>query len=224
MTPLEILKGKRIDPVATRLKKMRCRVLTGARLHVGQVQGWRAAMLTLTYRPDVTWSGRHISECLRHIRGWLRRRSIRFRYVWVMETTKVGKPHYHVVVWLPPGVKLPLLDASGWWPHGMTRMEWARCAVGYVSKYVSKGDEGSKLPSGARMYGLGGLEGEALLESRWWALPVWLRELVGVCDKVRRIVGAGWLNVDTGECFESPWRVVFIEGVAYLLPSGHAIL
>lgn len=199
---------------------MRRRVLTGARLHVAQVARWRAAMLTLTYRPGVAWDGRHVSECLRHMRQWLKRRGIACRYVWVLETTKAGKPHYHLVVWLPWGVKLPLLDVSGWWPHGMTRMEWARCAVGYVSKYVSKGQEGAALPPRARMYGVGGLEGEALDEARWWALPGWLRDLVAVGAKVRRRVGGGWLDHDTGECFVSPWRVVFSGGFVWLIPSG----
>lgn len=191
---------------------MRSRVLTGARLHVGQVSRWRALMATLTYRPGVEWDGHHVSECLRHARQWLKRRSIRFRYVWVLETTKAGKPHYHVVVWLPFGVKLPMLDLQGWWPHGMTRMEWARCAVGYISKYVSKGQEGVKLPEGARMYGVGGLEGVALDEARWWALPAWLREQVEQSQKIRRRDGGGWLDHDTGELFESPWRVVFLAG------------
>lgn len=188
---------------------MRRRVLTGARLHVSQVSRWRAAMLTLTYRPEFNWDARHISECLRLIRQWLKRRSIEGRYVWVMETTKAGKPHYHVVVWLPWGVKLPKLDLAGWWPYGMTRMEWARCAVGYVSKYVSKGQEGAKLPAGARMYGVGGLTGEALGEARWWALPGWLRGLVERDQTVRRRVGGGWIDRDTGELYESPWRVLF---------------
>lgn len=169
-------------------------------------------MLTLTYRPDVEWDSHHVSECLRHARQWLKRRRIQCRYVWVLETTKAGKPHYHVVVWLPLGVKLPMLDLQGWWPHGMTRMEWARCAVGYVSKYVSKGQEGVKLPEGARMYGVGGLEGVALDEARWWALPKWLREQVEQWQKIRRRVGGGWLDHDTGELFESPWRVVFLAG------------
>jgi hypothetical protein len=173
---------------------MRRRVLTGARLHVCQVKKWRAAMLTLTYRPEVDWDGRHVSDCLRHSRQWLKRRSIGFRYVWVMETTKAGKPHYHVVVWLPLGIKLPLLDLQGWWPHGMTRMEWARSAVGYVSKYVSKGEEGAALPFGARMYGVGGLEGIALDEARWWTLPGWLRDQLEASIKDALFAANQWLH------------------------------
>ena len=207
----------RVDPGASRLQRMRRRVLTGARLHVGQVSKWRAAMLTLTYRPEIDWDGHHVSDCLRHIRQWLKRRCIGIRYVWVMETTKAGKPHYHVVVWMPFGIKLPMLDLQGWWPHGMTRMEWAKCAVGYVSKYVSKGEEGAALPFGARMYGVGGLEGVALVEARWWALPGWLRDQVEMGIKVRRMKGGGWLDHDNGEVFYSPWRVEFREGFVYLI-------
>jgi hypothetical protein len=170
-------------------------------------------MLTLTYRPDVLWDPRHISECLRKARQWLKRRHIACRYVWVLEMTKAGKPHYHVVVWLPWPHKLPKLDQKNWWPHGMTRMEWARCAVGYVSKYVSKGQDNAVLPAGARMYAVGGLKGDALNEARWWALPGWLREQADKNQTVpRRRCGGGWVDLDNGEIFRSPWRVVFSRG------------
>jgi hypothetical protein len=195
-----------------RLKRMRRRVLTGARLHGAQVSKWRSAMLTMTYRPDVVWDGRHISECFRHIRQWLKRRFVRCRYVWVLETTKAGKPHYHIVIWLPWGCKLPKLDQAGWWPHGMTRMEWAHQAVGYIAKYVSKGQENANLPFRARMYGVGGLEGEALNEARWWALPTWLREQVEQNQQIRRRHGGGWIDLDSSEFFKSPWRVIFQGG------------
>jgi len=193
---------------------MRRRVLTGARLHVSQVSKWRPAMLTLTYHPDVQWDKRHVSECVRNARQWLKRRNLSCRYVWSMELTKAGKPHYHIVIWLPWGSKLPKLDEAGWWPHGSTRMEWARCAVGYIAKYVSKGQEDVSLPKGARMYGVGGLQGEALNEARWWALPGWLRDEHKVTkdQQVIRRVGGGWIDRETGECFFSPWRVRFIKG------------
>jgi hypothetical protein len=212
-----------LDPSVSRYLRMRRRILTASRLHVEQVGHWRAAMLTMTYRPGVTWDGRHVSDCLRNIRQWLIRRGVACRYVWVMELTKAGIPHYHAVVWLPLGIKLPKLDDAGWWPHGSTRMEWARHAVGYVSKYVSKGQEGIKLPSGARMYGVGGLTGDALAESRWWALPTWLRGLVARGDTVRRAppgTGGGWLHRDTGELFQSPWRVWFSNGRLWLAPCS----
>lgn len=218
----------RIDPVASRLQRMRRRVLTGARLHADQVSKWRPAMLTLTYRAGIEWDRRHVSACVRHVRQWLKRRLVSLRYVWVAEIQEVRKAkqpefhcvHYHLVVWLPVGVRLPMLDLRGWWPHGMTKMEWARCAVGYVSKYVSKGGDGMNLPAGARMYGVGGLEGEALAEARWWALPGWLRSEVELGQAVRRRVGGGWFDVETGKAFSSPWRVVFRGGSVWIEPRG----
>ena len=178
-------------------------------------------MLTMTYRPGVAWDRRHVSECLKRARHWMARRGLRLRYVWVMELTKRGFPHYHVMVWLPLGVKLPKLDDAGWWPHGMTRMEWAVCAGGYMAKYVSKGDD-RPMPEGARMYGAGGLEGAALREARWWAKPTWLRDAVTMDDQVARRVGGGWVDLDTGQVFRSPWLVVFEGGAVFiqLRPGG----
>lgn len=207
-----------LDPRTARLQRMRSRLLTGARLHVQQRARWRAAMLTATYRPGVEWSRRHISECLKNMRQWLKRRGIECRYVWVMELTKAGKEHYHIVIWLPMGRKLPKLDDAGWWPHGSTRMEWARCAVGYVSKYVSKGGDGINLAKGARMYGVGGLTDDALLEARWWALPQWMRKRVPLGGKATRSKGGGWLDHDTGEIHRSGWMVFFNGGCIYLIP------
>ncbi|MDR3323748.1 MAG: excisionase family DNA-binding protein [Zoogloeaceae bacterium] len=184
-------------------------------------------MLTMTYAEEGAWDVRHISGCIQNIRQWLKRRAIAFRYVWVQELTKASRPHYHIVVWLPWGRPLPRLDQAGWWPHGSTRMEWARCAVGYVSKYVSKGQEGAKLPKGARMYGVGGLKDEALQEARWWALPGWLRKRTEEAlaepnpapwqgHQFCRCPGGGWVDRESGECFTSPWRVVFEHGALWL--------
>jgi hypothetical protein len=60
-------------------------------------------------------------------------------FIWVIEWTKAGKPHYHVLIWLPQLAKLPKPDQAGWWSKGMTRTERIRAAgVGYIAKYASK--------------------------------------------------------------------------------------
>lgn len=110
--------GYRIDPVESRLKRMKRRVLTGARLHQEQQPRFKAAMLTLTYREDGEWQPRHVSELLACVRKWVERRGVRFRYVWVLELTKAGRPHYHVLIWLPRGLTLPKPGKQGWWVHG----------------------------------------------------------------------------------------------------------
>src|SRR5690606_16986167 len=126
-----------------------------------------------TYRPDAAWRPEHISQALAAWRKEMRGR--RLRYVWVLELTKAGKPHYHVMVWLPAGVLLEKPDRSGAWPHGMSRIEWARNAVGYLVKYASKGTDGINLPRGARLFGVGGLNADSRLKRAWAMLPRYQR-------------------------------------------------
>ena len=195
-----------------RLKRMRRSVITSARLmeEDGQRGGfrWKTAMLTLTYRPDVEWDRGHVTGCLKAIRDYLRRRGHRFRYVWVLENTKAGKPHYHVLIWLPRGITLPKPDKRGWWPHGWTRIEWARNPVGYLAKYASKGDGGHAFPKGARLCGSGGLSLRARLERAWWMAPQWVKDRFSVEDRPVRAPGGGWMSRVTGEHLPSPWRLV----------------
>lgn len=206
-----------IDPVVSRLNRMKRGTLTSARLHQEQATkgGFRfkAAMLTLTYRPDVTWTPRHVADLLRHVRQWCRRRSIECRYVWVLELTKAGRPHYHIVFWLPRGVSLPKPDKQGWWMYGFTKIEWARNPVGYVAKYASKGDSDAKFPKSARIHGSGGLSAAARNERAWWLSPGWVRDRFPLPSmRPRRAVGGGWVCLETGEHVSSPYRVVFDRG------------
>ena len=78
-------------------------------------------MVTLTYRDDVDWSPRQVSNYLKCVREWARRKGIFIHYVWVLELTKRGRPHYHVLFGCLKGVSMPKADKQGWWKHGMTR-------------------------------------------------------------------------------------------------------
>jgi hypothetical protein len=201
----------RIVPAEVRLRRMRRSVLTGSRLLLEGLQHggnrFRAALLTLTYRPGVGWSPRHVSAILACIREYLRRRGLTFRYVWVMELTQAGIPHYHLLIFLPRGLTLPKPDKRGWWPHGLTRIEWARNAVGYLAKYASKGQEGA-FPKGARLHSSGGLDKAQRVIRSWWMLPAWVRELWGSEHRPMRAKGGGFVSRLTGEHFPSPWRIV----------------
>jgi hypothetical protein len=208
-----------IDREASRLKRLKHSVLTAARLHGEQRSKWRCLMLTLTYRPDVDWAAGQISDLVRHIRQYLKRRSIDMRFVWVQEFTKKGRPHYHILIWLPAGRSLPKPDKQGWWPYGMTKIEWVRYAVGYIAKYASKADSLHLPAKGARMHGNGGLTEGALLEQRWWKLPSWLRSDVEPSDRLRRAPtgsGGGFVHPETGERYISPWEVFFTGGFVYI--------
>lgn len=212
-TPPELIK---VDANATRLKRLKCSVLTAARLHVQQKPKWKVAMVTLTYAPQHNWAPGQISGVIRHIRQYLKRKGIELRHAWVLEFTKKGRPHFHLLLWLPLGITLPKPDKRGWWRYGMTKIEWARNAVGYIAKYASKGDSLVQPEKGARMHGNGGVTGEALLEQRWWKLPAWAREITLHADACRRRVGGGLLLPHTGEILQSPWEVLFRGGSVYL--------
>lgn len=210
----------KIDREAGRLKRLRCSVLTAARLHVQQRARWRVCMLTLTYADPRGWRPHQMSDLVRHIRQWLKRKGLPMRYVWVQEFCKKdARPHYHMLVWLPLGITLPKPDKQGWWREGLTRIEWARNAVGYIAKYASKGDSLAQPAKGARMHGNGGLTDEALVEQRWWKLPGWLRHDVKPSDRVRRAAphtGGGFVHPETGEVYRSPWEVFFRGGSVYI--------
>lgn len=190
---------------------MRRSVLVAADMHEFELRGQRhkPAMVTLTYRQVGDWHARHVSELLRHIRGWLKRRGYVLRYVWVAELQQRGALHYHVLLWLPRGLTLPKPDKQGWWPHGSTRIEWARKPAAYLAKYASKLDSkaGTGFPPGARLFGKGGLEDLGRSVASWWNLPGWARQVCDLAGRAMRVKGLGLVDRESGVCLPSPWRL-----------------
>jgi len=207
---------------AMRVTRMRKNVITSARLHVeaATVGGFRGrwAMLTLTYREDVRWVANQVARLLDHLRKYAARSGFAARYVWVLELTKRLRPHYHVLVWLPKGRSLPKPDKQGWWPHGLTKIEWAKNAVGYLAKYASKAEPSNQvaIPKGARLSGVGGLNATHRIELRWWKSPLWVREAFPIICNLGRCVGGGWVNRETDKFVASRWRVIFHGGALIL--------
>lgn len=202
-----------LDTSAARVRRMRQNVLTSARMLQHGVTGSGGArryvaMVTLTYREGVEWSPNHVREFLHRMRAWAGRRGLRIPYVWVAELTQRGKLHYHCLLWLPHGVRIPKPDRKGWWTHGMTQIEAARNSVGYIAKYASKATGDQTFPRGARISGCSKLENSDALCRRWWLLPQWLRNHFGPSDDLRRAIGGGWVSRVTGEWFASPWGLV----------------
>jgi hypothetical protein len=174
---------------------------------------YRAALITTTYRPDVAWGPRHLTASLKCLREWARRRRIWVKYVWRLEFGELnGRPHYHVVVWLPRGMKMPLWDKRGWWPHGMTNAVWARRPVGYIAKYAAKGTEwpvGTGSTAGARWFGVGGLSLRGRLRALWRAAPGWIRDRWPEGDPLRRLSGSWW-RLGSFVDLRSPWRALLV--------------
>lgn len=214
-----------IDPLLARAQRLRKSVITSARLHDEEAKksGFRGAwyMLTLTYRDGSRCSPRDVSELLKRMRGHFNRIKSRarrfqdqvFRYLWVGELTQRGRPHYHLLIWIPRGIFFGKVDARGWWPHGMTQFVKARNAVGYLAKYASKFTSliAEQFPKGFRTHGCGGLNSESKRELRWWKAPMSARDALGPDADIRKAKG-GWFDRLTGEFWPSPWRVTFFGG------------
>lgn len=214
-----------LDQNRIRAMRLRKSIITGARLHdqeaqAGSIRGaWY--MLTATYREGSNYGPRDVSCLVRGIRRFfdravrLRYRSYRprFRYLWVGELTQRLRPHYHLLIWIPRGIFLPKADTAGWWPHGMTKIEKARNAVGYLAKYASKftGAMAEAFPKGFRTHAVGGLSGESKRELRWWRAPKDARDALGEHADIRKVQG-GYADKRTGFFWPSPWRCFFDKG------------
>lgn len=172
-------------------------------------------MITATYRYIGAWRPRHMSDLMRHIRRHLGNRLQ--GYMWVAELQKRGAVHYHILLKVTHGSRIPMPDKVGWWPYGMTRIELVRnvqSAGAYVRKYMSKGDNDMPFPPGLRLYAVvirKFLSSEAW-QLRWWSTPAWLRvlvteaaQVVGVGDPVRKVTG-GWIIGDIW--YRSPWAYI----------------
>jgi len=199
-----------VKPRQSRLNRMQRGVMEAARL-LQECGPSRVAMVTLTFREGVEYSPLKISAFLKIVREHMRRRKHRFRYVWVAELTKRGKLHFHVLIFMPPGFRLPKPDAAGWWPHGMTRIEWARQALAYIGKYASKGED-TAFPIGVRIHGCGGLDSEKRCVRTWKLSPGWLRAQTQPQDRITRATGGGFMARSTGEVFRSPWVLLSRKG------------
>lgn len=172
-----------VSAAENRLRRLKHHVRTAGRLIRETMhragRKWRAVFVTLTYRPGERWAPKHVASFLDNVRKWGTRQGVRVGYVWVAEMQKRCAVHYHLVIWVPAGLRLPRPDGhKGWWKHGTSNVQTVkRNAVGYLMKYVSKGGgDYPDLPQGARICGSGGLDAMARDELHYWRLPRYVRE------------------------------------------------
>lgn len=204
-----------------RVKRLRRQVWAGGHLQrFGAPNGVRENVwfVTLTYRGVHDWQPRHISKCLKAARRWCHLRGVPFRYLWVAELQQRGALHYHLAIWLPKRLQLPMFDKQGWWPHGMTQRVIAKNAVGYLMKYLSKISPFHQFPKGVRLYGLGGLTQQARSICSWLNLPSWCKQRFGV-GELQTMAGCRVVRA-TGEILEAMYRRVFHPSGMRLYPNG----
>jgi hypothetical protein len=214
-----------IDPKATMLPRLRRAIGFAARAHAVSEKGHRSDvpwMVTLTYRDGADWRGTHMTRCIDALRIWCKREGFACRYVWVAELQQRGAIHYHLVLWVPQGVRIPHFDRKGWWPHGMTRSERANHATGYCMSYLKKGSHDGAFPKGSRRYGVGGLDHSLRRARRWLGLPAFVQGRSSIHDDWRRAKGGGWVSPD-GEWFASEFRRIFVgDGWCLQRVESHA--
>lgn len=175
-------------------------------------------LFSLTYRDVNGWKPEHITIFLNRVRAHLARRQFKLTYVWVAELQKRGALHYHVIIWLPSGFRLPKVGRSGWWPHGFTDQKMAEKGVGYLMKYISKDETKHKYPKGVRIYGYGGVDVFVRRKVRFFRASSAIRRQVsdsGLTYKdvdIRRVPG-GKCDILSGWFFPTFWKCVILKGV-----------
>lgn len=217
----------RIDKEATalaRVKRLKRSVWASGHLHGIAQNGFRAHQchfVTLTYVGVSDWQPKHIAKALESYRNWCKGRGLPCRYTWVAELQSRGAVHYHLLCWLPQGVRMPHWDKPTktaklgqhrppFWPHGMTNTQEAKAGVGYLMKYLSKLGELTQFPKGLRLYGIGGLNDQAKSVRQWFNLPQWAKNDYGVGELVRK---AGGIVVRaTGELLEPAFKLIKRDG------------
>lgn len=202
-----------------RIRRLKRSVWASGHLHGIANRGHRPPVcwfVTLTYRQIDDWRADHVSAAIERYRQWCRRRAIACRYTWVAELQKRGAMHYHLLAWLPAGVRMVQWDRQPdsrrpeFWPHGMTNTQVAFSGVGYLMKYLSKLGGLHRFPKGARLYGIGGLDSQARAVRSWFNLPQWAKAAHGVGEVVRS--ACGLVVRATGEILPSPWLARWVDG------------
>jgi len=212
-----------------RVKRLKKSVWASGHLHGIANNGFRPPVVwfvTLTYRPGVDWASSHVRDAVNKFRDWCKVRGFPCRYTWVAELQGRGAVHYHLLAWLPPGVRMPMWDRrtvtpSGkrmacWWPHGMTNRQVAKSGVGYLMKYLSKLGELTRFPKGLRLYGIGGLNAQGRAVRSWYNLPEWVKLSHGVGEVTR--AACGFVVRVTGEILEPAFRLLRVPSGAILQP------
>ena len=205
-----------------RVKRLKSNVWMAGHLHGIPRAGHRCQkpwFVTLTYERVGQWRPNHIADAMDAYRRWCKRRNLPCQYLFVAELQQRGAVHYHLLVWLPQGVRMPMWDKSTrsscrdvkpFWSHGMTNTQPAKAGVGYLMKYLSKLGELTVFPDGLRLYGMGGLTPEGRQIRQWQNLPQWVKNTYGVGDIARS--GASFVVQATGEMLEPMFRCRVIPG------------
>lgn len=97
--------------------------------------GSRMLMIGLTYRAAGDYRPGHLVAYLKSLKQMLGEKLLAF--AWVAELQERGAVHYHLVLVVKKGTRIPLADKSGMWPHGSSSTMTVRSPY-YLVKYTGK--------------------------------------------------------------------------------------
>lgn len=212
---------QRVHAWATALPRLNRKARrAGKKLDIGP----RMVMLTLTYKDADMWESNQIRDFMTSMRNLLGKQL--YGYAWVLEMQERGAPHYHVLLYVSRGTRIPKPDER-LWEYGMSRIETVKTPF-YICKYTSKGHQKAYqkegLPAGARMFAVKiydtNLPEVDLFTFAISSAPSWLRphlleafQNAGSVVHWNRVKGGGWLIRETGEVLQSPWKIIAVERI-----------
>lgn len=151
----ELGKVKIVDTFSNRLMKMRIAVgewaddvLAFQSMYPNET---RMVMVLLTYAGIEDYQPGHINLYIKDLKRRLGNGLITF--AWVAEIQDRGAVHYHMILLVRRGTKIPLPDKSGMWKYGLSGIHTARTPW-YLAKYTGKEHQKdlARYPKSCRLY------------------------------------------------------------------------
>jgi hypothetical protein len=207
-TPSAFRSGRHETKINALTKRIRAAAQCHTEALIEAGEGFYCALVMLTYASELDHA-RDITEFLKRLRQWLKRRRLVMRYVWVREIGQNDRPHYHVLLWLPEGVTIPKPDDVGWWPHGFSGVQRAIEVAKVVSYMVKGATKCAKVYRGRRLFGCGGIHAAWQRKFRWLCLPRYAQEVLAEGCDPHRASGGGVVDRDTGEIVPSQYVCVY---------------
>jgi len=208
---LETGEVERVDYHTLRVRRMVKRIKDWAR-YLPSLAEADYIGITLTYAPQHEWEPEHITNYMRLVHYRLKRNL--FGYCWVAEVQERGAIHYHVLLVVRKGTRLPKPDSSGMWKWGASSIQLITNPTAYLIDYLKKASQ-KALPVGKRIRMFSAVwksffSQEIRKVLRFLSLPRWLRETIGwdkflECFILPVRVKGGWVWL--GQVFKSPWKV-----------------
>jgi hypothetical protein len=200
-----------LEKTELRLSRERKRIFSWSEALKPLFDKYEILMIGLTYRPGEKWEKNDIRSYMLSLRKFLG--TFLYAYAWVAELQERKAVHFHIMIAVKKGIKIPLPDKSGMWKKGssnVTKVKSPFYLVSYMKKAYQK--EGI-FPKGLRLFAVW-ISKAVISELELWkfrlsTLPEWMRGIVNSWpekegERWERAPGGGY-NF-SGEFYESPFK------------------